>query len=78
MSIKIGRLAIETGMFPLYEVENGRYTLSFDLPKLRPVNDYLKLQGRFRHLSDADREKIQQKVNEDYSELKEKARDGKR
>jgi pyruvate ferredoxin oxidoreductase beta subunit len=50
--IKMGRLAVETGVFPLYEVENGKYSLSPDMPgKLRPVEDYLKPQGRFRHLS---------------------------
>ncbi len=76
LSIRLGRLAVETGMFPLYEIENGKYKLSFDLPRLRPVNDYLKLQGRFRHLSDDAINKIQQRVNEDYARLKEKANEG--
>jgi len=43
LAIRIGHLAVETGIFPLYEVEGGRYKLTFDLPKLRPVTDYLKL-----------------------------------
>ncbi len=76
LSVRLGRLAVETGMFPLYEIENGKYKLSFDLPRLRPVNDYLKLQGRFRHLSDDAINKIQQRVNEDYARLKEKANEG--
>ncbi len=50
--IKMARLAVETGVFPLYEVENGKYKLSPDNPKkLRPIEDYLKPQGRFRHLT---------------------------
>jgi pyruvate ferredoxin oxidoreductase beta subunit len=73
LTIKIGRLAVETGMFPLYEIENGQYKLSLDLPKLRPVSDYLKLQGRFRHLSEGAVDEIQQRVNEEYARLKEKA-----
>jgi len=73
LSVRIGRLAIETGIFPLYEVENGQYRLSFDLPKLRPVTDYMKLQGRFRHLSPADINKIQARVSEEYEKLREKA-----
>jgi len=73
LTIRIGRLAVETGIFPLYEVENGKYRLSFDLPELRPVTDYLKLQGRFRHLSDDVINEIQQRVNEEYAKLKEKA-----
>ncbi len=72
LTIRIGRLAVETGMFPLYEVENGKYKLSIDLPQLRPVQDYLKLQGRFRHLSEATIAEIQNRVNEEYAKLKEK------
>jgi len=78
LSVKLGRLAVETGMFPLYEIENGRYKMSLDLPELRPVNDYLKLQGRFRHLSEDAINTIQQRLNEEYAALKEKANEGKR
>jgi len=74
LTIRIGRLAVETGIFPLYEVEDGKYKLSMDLPKLRPVTDYLKLQGRFRHLSDDVMNEIQQRVNEEYAKLREKVK----
>ena len=77
LSVRIGRLAVETGIFPLYEVEDGKYKLNFDFPKLRPVTDYMKLQGRFRHLSEDMIAKIQQRVSADYAELKEKAVEGK-
>lgn len=73
LTIKIGRLAVETGIFPLYEVENGKYKLNFDFPKLRPVTDYLKLQGRFRHLSEEIIARIQERVEKDYARLKERA-----
>ena len=72
LAIRIGRLAVETGIFPLYEVEGGRYKLSFDLPKLRPVTDYLKLQGRFRHLSEDTVSEIQHRVDMEYAKLMEK------
>jgi pyruvate ferredoxin oxidoreductase beta subunit len=72
LTIRLGRLAVETGIFPLYEVEDGKYKLSLDFPKLRPVTDYLKLQGRFRHLSDDVFNEIQQRTNEEYAKLKEK------
>jgi pyruvate ferredoxin oxidoreductase beta subunit len=74
--IKLGRLAVETGMFPLYEVENGQYKMSVDLPQLRPVKDYLKQQGRFRHLSDDNISIIQERVEEEYYKLVEKAKNG--
>jgi len=72
LTIRIGRLAVETGIFPLYEVENGKYKLSIDLPQLRPVKDYMKLQGRFRHLSEGTINEIQKRVSQEYAKLKEK------
>jgi len=72
LSIKVGRMAVETGIFPLYEVENGRYKLTMDIEKLRPVNDYLKMQGRFRHLSEDMIEKIQKRITKEYELLKKK------
>jgi len=74
LSVRIGRLAVETGIFPLYEIEDGKYKLSLDLPTLRPIEDYFNLQGRFRHLSETMLIKIQDKVNEDYARLKERAK----
>ena len=64
---------MQTGIFPLYEVENGKYKLNVNPPKLKPVSDYLKLQGRFRHLPDDVIDEIQQRVTEEYASLKEKA-----
>jgi len=78
LAIKLGRLAVETGVFPLYEVENGRYKLSLELPQLRPIKDYLKLQGRFRHLSDDNISMIQDRVRREYSNLVEKVKIGDR
>ena len=72
LSIRLGRLAVETGVFPLYEVENGKYRLNFDSSKLRPVRDYLTPQGRFRHLPKEEIERIQEGVNKEYQKLKRK------
>ena len=78
LTIRMGRLAVETGIFPLYEVENGEYKLSLDLPRLRPVPDYLKRQGRFRHLSDDTIGIIQERVEREYYKLVEKAKNERR
>ncbi len=74
LSIKVGRLAVETGVSPLYEVEYGRYRLTVDVGKLRPVNDYLGMQGRFRHLDEAMIEKIQKRVSGEYEKLQRKVK----
>ena len=74
LTIEIGKLAVQTGIFPLYEIEHGCYRLNADPPKLKPVKDYLKIQGRYRHLQDEEIERIQQMVNEDYANLKEKVK----
>jgi pyruvate ferredoxin oxidoreductase beta subunit len=73
LSVRLGRLAVETGIFPLFEFENGTYKMSLDIPRLRPITDYMKLQGRFRHLSPDTIKKIQQRVTEEYNNLLEKA-----
>ncbi len=75
---KQARLAVETGVFPLYEVENGVYKMSVDLPNLKPVTDYLKIQGRFRHLTPDSIEKIQKRVVQEYQIVLERANAGKR
>ena len=72
-TITMGRLAVETGIFPVYEIENGKYTLNFDYPKLRPVEDYLKLQGRFRHLTKENTAEIQEHVLMEYNKIKQLA-----
>ncbi len=73
LTIEMGRLAVETGVFPLYEVVNGEYRLSFDFPDLKPVKEYMKEQRRFRHLTDDIIEKIQARVEKEYLKLREKA-----
>jgi len=75
-SIKLGRLAVETGVFPLYEIERGQYRLNVDFPKLRPLKEYTKLQGRFRHLSDEMLQEIEKRVHQEYEQLKARAGKG--
>src|SRR5208283_5092958 len=57
--IQVSRLGVTTGIFTLYEIEDGKLTITVKPEKFKPVGDYLKLQGRFSHLTDEDIEKIQ-------------------
>ena len=73
MSVKIARMAVQTNIFPLYEVADGlKYTINYK-PKEYLVREYFKLQGRFRHLTDRDLDQIQEMVNEDWELLLRKA-----
>jgi len=75
-TIEIGRLAVQTGMWALYEIENGEFKLSppsarlLDKSKRKPVELYLKAQGRFRNLTDRDIAEIQQWVDETWEKYK--------
>ena len=69
MAIEMGRLAVETGVFPLYEVVDGKLTLNIKMDQRKPVIEYMKPQGRFRHLKPDEIEKIQQRVDESYEKL---------
>lgn len=48
-SVDVGKLAVETGLYPLFEYENGHLTGVRKIPP-KPVEEYLKAQGRFKHL----------------------------
>jgi pyruvate ferredoxin oxidoreductase beta subunit len=72
LSIRLADQAVATGLFPLYEVENGVYTLNFDPDPLAPLADYMKPQGRFRHLTPDEIARIEERVRADYAALKRK------
>jgi pyruvate ferredoxin oxidoreductase beta subunit len=77
LAVEIGRLAVETGVAPLYEVVNGRYRITVPTPQLRPLVDYLKPQGRFRHLLSEDNKDqvaaIEQRLHAEYATLERRA-----
>ncbi|MCK5414734.1 MAG: pyruvate ferredoxin oxidoreductase, partial [Thermoplasmata archaeon] len=49
-SITVGKLAVETALFPIFEIENGEVTSVKKLKEIKPVTEYLKTQRRFAHL----------------------------
>ncbi|MGA8543535.1 MAG: thiamine pyrophosphate-dependent enzyme [Thermoplasmata archaeon] len=68
-TIELGHLATDSGLFPLYEVENGTYRITRKGGALKPVAEYLRAQGRFGHLTDADIEEIQRQVRVHWDRL---------
>jgi pyruvate/2-oxoacid:ferredoxin oxidoreductase beta subunit len=62
-------LAVETKVFPLYEIENGtKYTMNHE-PRCLPVQEYLRKQGRFKHLNEDQIRQIQKDVDDDWARL---------
>ncbi len=75
-TVKIARLAVQSRIFPLYEVERGeRYTVTVRPPAV-PVIEYLRRQGRFNHLSVAQIEAIQANADRAWERLLERAESG--
>ncbi len=69
LTVTMARLAVETGMWVLYEIENGRLTINIET-KGKPVKEYLKPQGRFRHLTEKEIAEIQKRVDGDWKKYK--------
>ncbi|HID72267.1 MAG TPA: pyruvate synthase subunit beta, partial [Thermoplasmata archaeon] len=61
-SVEIAKMAVQAKIFPLYEVENGKYKITRKPTKEVDVADYLKMQGRFRHLTQEEIEKFRENV----------------
>jgi pyruvate ferredoxin oxidoreductase beta subunit len=51
LTLEIAKLAVACGLFPLVEYEYGKVTKVFKIGAVKPVADYIKLQGRFKHLA---------------------------
>ncbi len=68
-TVHFSRLAVQTGLFPLYEEERGVFKLNVPVPKRKPVLEFLSGQGRFKDLKPAEVQVIQQGVDERWVRL---------
>jgi pyruvate ferredoxin oxidoreductase beta subunit len=64
----MARLAVQTGSWALYEIENGKLNLTLKMSQRKPVKEYLASQRRFRHLTDAEICHIQELVDRMWEE----------
>jgi pyruvate ferredoxin oxidoreductase beta subunit len=69
-TIEMGRLAVETGSWILYEIEDGEFRITYRPMQRKRVEEYLQAQKRFRHLTEEERARIQSHVDAICSELK--------
>jgi len=63
--LEICKLAVDTCVWPLYEVENGVWKLNYKPKKKLPVIEYLKPQGRFKHLFTDENKHLIDEIQED-------------
>ncbi len=73
-AVELSMLAVETGVWPMYEVENGEYRLLPQTPKpdkKKPVDEYLKLQGRYKHVLKNEEllRQVQEEVDDKYFQI---------
>jgi len=69
LTVEVCREAVASGVAPLYEVENGVYTINRKPKELKPVKDYLAMQGRFRHLPQEALDAFQANVTKEWNIL---------
>jgi len=75
-TIEMGRLAVQTGIWALYEIEHGRFKLNppsstlTDKTKRKPIEEYLKEQGRFNQLAPEDVSELKRWIDETWEKYK--------
>jgi len=74
--MEVTKLAVDTCVWPMFEVINGVWHLSYEPKVKKPVEDYLKVQGRFKHLFLPENrhliDELQVEVDKNWEELKKK------
>jgi len=69
-SIEIGRLAVESGLWYLAEYQDGDFKMNLDIKEFKPVDEYFKLQARFKHLTDEDYREIEGYRDTEWARLR--------
>ncbi len=71
--VNIAKLATETNFWPLYEIENGKHNITWEPKNVKPLTEFLKTQGRFKHLFKEKNQPIidqmQRIANEEFARL---------
>lgn len=75
---EICQLAVDTCVWPLYEIENGKWKLTYEPKRKKPVEDFLSKQGRFKHMFEPGNEwmieNTQEYVDEQWEKLLKKCK----
>ncbi|MEM4481788.1 MAG: thiamine pyrophosphate-dependent enzyme [Desulfurococcaceae archaeon] len=77
LTVDLSRLAVETGMWILWEYESGKFKLTHKPSPRKHVKEYLKIQGRFSHLTDVEIELIEESTKKEWDAWLEADKQGK-
>ncbi|MEM0015058.1 MAG: thiamine pyrophosphate-dependent enzyme [Zestosphaera sp.] len=77
LTVELSRLAVETGLWVLWEYENGRFRLTYKPSPRKHVKNYMQLQGRFAHLSASEIDMIEEVTGREWEIWAEMDRTGK-
>jgi pyruvate ferredoxin oxidoreductase beta subunit len=69
LTMDVARLAVDTGMWVLYEIVDGEYRITHKPQEFKPIAEYLRLQGRFKHVDEQRAAKLQELVRKNYQRL---------
>jgi pyruvate ferredoxin oxidoreductase beta subunit len=75
-TVRIGRMAVEARIFPLYEIVNGYYRITSDDPNPRPLKEYIKAQERFASWSAKKTDALQDAVTAAFNALRDRTQKG--
>ena len=68
--IELGKMAVETNYFPLWEAEDSKFRFTYLPRSPKPAKEFTKLMGRFRHLTEEESDKFQQAVDSRFNLIK--------
>lgn len=69
-TMEIARSGVQSGLWPLYEIENGqKFKLTYKPKELKPVSEYLRPQRRFRHMTEEETAEIQEEAATQWETL---------
>ncbi len=73
MAVENARMGVETCYWPLYEVVDGKYRLTYKPKEKRPITDWIFMQGRFKHLKNPKWgymvEELQRQVDREWNRI---------
>lgn len=70
MTVQIARKAVESRVSVLYEIEDGVYKINMPIERPKPINEYIKMQGRFKHLTEKEIDEMQNNADSEYEKIK--------